>query len=380
MKTRKLGLLACAAFAASAGCEGKAATAPLRPPPSGEVWMTAQQVRDARVQVEPVRERLVNTEIATSGKVTFDDLRVSHVFSPVTGRVISIQADPGQRVEKGAPLALIQSPDVGNALADLAKAESDLIAVQHNFARQKDLYAVRAVSQKEFEAAQDDYRKAKAETERARRKVALLRGTATDDDVTQSFTLRAPIAGEVITRSVNPGAEIQGQYGGGTAVELFTVGELDSVWIVGDVFEMDIGRVHKGAPVSIKVVAYPGKTFTGQVDYIAGALDPATRTAKVRCSVPNPTRELKPEMYATVSIGVEGTRVTALPRSAILRVSDQTVVFVKVGTSTDGRERFVRRVVAVDETVSGPYVPVIRGVAVGEQVVGAGGILLLGML
>jgi cobalt-zinc-cadmium efflux system membrane fusion protein len=379
MKTRKLGLLACAAFAASAGCERKAATAPLRPAPSGEVWMTAQQVRDARVQIEPVRERLVNTELATSGKVTFDDLRVSHVFSPVTGRVIRISADPGQRVEKGDALAIIQSPDVGNALADLAKAESDLAAARHNFTRQQDLYAVRAVSQKDFEAAQDDYRKAKAETERARRKAALLRGTATDD-VTQSFTLRAPIAGEVITRSVNPGEEIQGQYGGGTALELFTVGELDSVWVVGDVFEMDIGRVHKGAPVSIKVVAYPGKTFTGQVDYIAGALDPATRTARVRCSIPNPTRELKPEMYATVSIGVEGTRVTALPRAALLRVSDQTVAFVRVGTSTDGRERFVRRVVAVDETVSGPYVPVARGVAVGEQVVSAGGILLLGML
>jgi cobalt-zinc-cadmium efflux system membrane fusion protein len=105
----------------------------------------------------------------------------------------------------------------------------------------------------------------------------------------------------VIARSVNPGAEIQGQYGGGTALELFTVGELDSVWLLADVFEMDLGRVQKGAPVSIKVVAYPDRTFSGQVDYITGTLDPATRTARVRCAVPNPARELKPEMYATVS-------------------------------------------------------------------------------
>ena len=143
---------------------------------------------------------------------------------------------------------------------------------------------------------------------------------------------------------------------------------------------MDLGRVHKGAPVSIKVVAYPDRTFTGQVDYITGTLDPATRAARVRGSVPNPARALKPEMYATVSIGVEGRRVTALPRAAVLRVSDQTVAFVQAGTLADGRLRFVRRVIAVDETTRGPYVPVVRGVALGEPVVAAGGILLLGML
>jgi cobalt-zinc-cadmium efflux system membrane fusion protein len=383
VKLRLCALVTGAALAAAAaGCESRAATAPRPRAPSGEVWMTTAQVREARVETEPVAPRIVDDEIATSGKVAFDDLRVSHVFSPVNGRVIRILADPGQRVEKGAPLALIQSPDVGNALADLAKAESDLATAQHNFDRQRDLYASRAVSKKELEAAEDSYRKSKAELERARRKATLLQGgaaTTAGEDVTQAFLLRAPIPGEIIARSVNPGAEVQGQYGGGSALELFTVGELDSVWVLADVFEMDLGRVHKGAPVTIKVVAYPQKTFTGNVDYITGTLDPATRTARVRCSVPNPDRALKPEMYATVGIGVAGRRVPALPRVAVLRVSDQTVVFVEAGTTPDGRIRFVRRVVAVEEG-GGRYVPVVRGVAPGERVVAAGGVLLLGML
>src|SRR5262249_10954449 len=153
--------------------------------------------------------------------------------------------DPGARVKKGAALAIIESPDVGNAFADLAKAQADLIAAEHDFRRQKELYEAHAGSQRDFEAAEDNYGKAKAEMERARRKAALFR-KAGGDDVTQGFTLRAPIDGEVISRSVNPGAEVQGQYSGGTAVELFTIGELDSVWVLADVFEMDLGRVAKG--------------------------------------------------------------------------------------------------------------------------------------
>jgi cobalt-zinc-cadmium efflux system membrane fusion protein len=370
---------ALAAAAAAAGCESKAATPPRPEPPEGEVWMTGDQVRDAHVHVEPVVNRPVGNEVVTSGKVTFDDLRVSHVYSPVTGRVTRILADPGQRVKKDAALAFILSPDVGNAFADLAKAQADLIAAEHDFRRQQELYQAHAGSQRDFESAQDNYRKSKAEMERARRKAALFRRAPTDD-VTQGFTLRTPIEGEVITRSVNPGAEVQGQYSGGTAVELFTIGELDEIWVMADVFEMDLGRVHMDAPVTAKVVAYPDKTFTGRIDYISGALDPTARTARVRCSIVNPLRELKPEMYATVTIGVPGKPVPAVARSAVLHISEQTVVFVQSGQASDGRFRFARRVVAVDESEGADYVAVVRGLVPGERVVSSGGILLSGML
>jgi cobalt-zinc-cadmium efflux system membrane fusion protein len=341
--------------------------------------MTKDQVHEARVQVEPVVSRAVGNEVVTSGKVTFDDLRVSHVFSPVTGRVTRILADPGQRVRQGAGLTVVESPDVGNAFADLAKAQADLTAAEHDLRRQRELYEAHATSQRELEAAEDNYRKAKAEMERARRKAALFR-KASGDDVTQSFTLRAPIDGEVIARNVNPGAEVQGQYSGGTAVELFTIGELDSVWVMADVFEMDLGRVHKGAPVTVKVVAYPDKVFAGRVDYISDALDPVARTARVRCTIANPLRELKPEMYATVTVGVSGPSAPAVARSAVLHIAEQTVVFVENGLAPDGRLRFVRKVVAIDESEGADYVPVVRGLEPGERVVSAGGILLSGML
>ena len=208
-------------------------------------------------------------------------MRVAHVFSPVTGRVSRILADPGARVKKGAPLCAIQSPDVGNAFADLGKAEADLTAAQHEFQRHKELYEAHAGSQKEFEAAEDNYSKAKAESERARQKARLFRGGGADA-VTQEFVLRAPIEGEVIARNVNPGAEVQGQYSGGTAAELYTIGELDRVWVIADVFEMDLARLKKGAAVTIEVVAYPDQVFTGVVDWISDLLD--RRRARRACA------------------------------------------------------------------------------------------------
>jgi len=363
-----------------AGCRSAPAAGNNLPqPPDGEVWLTQQQIRDAKVQIEAVARHTVGNEITTSGKVSFDDLRVAHIFSPVTGRIQRILAEPGTRVKKGAALATIESPDVGNAFADVGKAQADLIAAQHDFQRQKELYEAHAGSQRDYESAQDNFSKAKAEMERAKQKARLFRASSADA-VSQEFTLRAPIEGEVIARAVNPGAEVQGQYSGGTAVELFTVGELDSVWVFADVFEMDLARVKVGAPVSIKVVAYPDKVFAGKVDWIASALDPVNRTARVRCSIPNPSRELKPEMYATVSIAVDAPEVAAMPRSALLRIGDQTVAFVELGAAPDGRLKFSRRIVAVNEDEGNDYLPIVRGLNLGDQIVTSGAILLSGML
>jgi membrane fusion protein, heavy metal efflux system len=348
-------------------------------PPSGEVWLNEQQLRDSRVEVQSIGMHTVGDEVTTSGKIAFDDLRVGHVFSPVFGRVKRILADPGQRVKREASLAVIDSPDVGNAFADLGKAQADLTAADHEVARQHELFDAHASSQKDFETAQDNDGKAKAEMNRARQKARLFRAGVADA-ASQEFTLRAPIDGEVIARNINPGAEVQGQYSGGTPVELFTIGELDRVWVLADVFEMDLARVRKDAPVVVKAVAYPDQIFHGKVDWISDLLDPVTRTARVRCSIDNPARALKPEMYATVTIGVSGEAVLAVPRSAVLRIADQTVVFVEAGKTADGRQRFVRRVVALDEDEGSNYVPVVRGVAANERLVTSGGILLSGML
>jgi cobalt-zinc-cadmium efflux system membrane fusion protein len=302
---------------------------------------------------------------------------VSHVFSPVTGRVTRILAQPGQRVRRGAPLAVIESPDVGQAFADLGKAQADLTASQHDFDRQQHLLEIHAIALKDLEASEDNFHKAQAELARAEQKARLLRSGAVDR-VTQQYTLTAPIDGEVISRSVNPGVEVVGQYSGGNAAELFTVGELDQLWVMADLFEVDLARVQKGAEAQVSVVAYPGHVFKGTVDWVSATLDPATRSAKVRVVVPNDDSQhlLKPEMFASVSISASEKRALAIPRSAVLRMGEQTVVYVQAGEAPGGKVRFERRPVAVNEELGAEFVPVLRGLRPGERIVSSGAILL----
>jgi len=372
----------CAAFVLlGALCTSSAAchrAPPFQPPepqaPAGEVWLTPQQVRDAKIEVQPLGQHDVEDAILTSGTITLDDLRTGHVFSPVTGRVVSIIGGLGQRVTKGAPLAVIESPDIGNAVSDVHKAQADLIAADHDVKRKKALYEAKAGALADLEAANDAYRRAKAELERASTKEQLLRlGNA--DAVTQRYTLPSPVDGEILLRNINPGVEVQGQYSGGATVELFTIGELDKVWVLGDLYEMDFARVKVGSPATVSVVAYPDRVFKGTVDWVSGSLDPNTRTAKVRCTFDNADKLLRPMMYATVQISVDQESTLAIPRNALLRLGDTTVVFVEVGED-HGYVRFKQVPVEVDEGESSAWLVIRKGLQSGQKIVVNGGILL----
>jgi cobalt-zinc-cadmium efflux system membrane fusion protein len=369
-------VVAVALAALEVSCQkSQAAPEPAGPqPPPGEVWLTPQQVKDAKIEVQTVTDQDVDDTILTSGRVALEDVRSAHAFSPVTGRVVKIRAELGARVKKGDPLAVIESPDIGNAVSDVHKAEADLIAAEHDYKRKKDLFEQKAASAADLETAEDNFRKTKTEVERARQKAYLLRA-GNVDSVTQTYTLVSPIEGEVLMRNINPGIEVQGQYGGGTAQELFTIGELDSVWVIGDLYEMDLARVHVGSPAVVTVVTYKDKVFKGKVDWVSGALDPSTRTAKVRCTFDNPDKMLRPEMYATVQISVDQTRALAIPRGALLRLGEYKVVFVQVGEG-EGRTRFERVPVDVDEGESSQWLEVKHGLEAGQQIVVSGAILL----
>jgi cobalt-zinc-cadmium efflux system membrane fusion protein len=372
-----LAILACSV--AACGASGLGGETSSSAPPAGEARLAATKLLTAGISVVPVAYQDLDRVLAATGRVTFDDQHVTHVFSPVNGRVTRLVARPGQRLAKGDPLAIIQSPDVGSAVSDYAKAQAALAAAERDYQRQQDLFAAHAAAERDLENAESNARQARAERDRAEEKARLLGGGKLSG-VTQELVLRSPIAGEVIARAANPGVEVQGQYSGGTAVELYTVGELGRVWVLADVFEADLARIRVGSPVAVEVISSPGRRFEGRVDWISAAIDPATRTAKVRCTIDNSDRLLRPEMYATVSIAVPGRRALAIPRGAVLRQGEQTVVFREVGTTTDGLVRFERWPVQVDDEGGDSLVAVLAGLHPGDRVVSAGGILLLGMV
>jgi cobalt-zinc-cadmium efflux system membrane fusion protein len=363
-------LLVAASALVSACRPSQAASVALGPEtPPGQVWVTLAEARAAKIEVQAVGPQVVEDSVLTSGVVTLDDQRSGHVFSPVTGRVIKTLAQLGEQVKKGDPLATIESPDVGSAVSDAHKAEADLIAAEHNLKRKNELFGEQAASAADVETAEDSYRNAKAELERARQKQFLLR-VGNVDAVTQSYTLTSPIDGEILLRNINPGIEVQGQYSGGATQELFTIGQIDRVWVLGDVYEVDMGRVHVGTPAKVTVLAYPEKVFEGRVDWVSGSLDPVTRTARVRCTFDNPDKLLRPSMYATVRIAVDQRKGLAVPRGALLRLGEYKMVFVQIGVA-DGDVRYERLPVDIVDG-EGQWLEVTHGLEAGQQVVISG--------
>jgi cobalt-zinc-cadmium efflux system membrane fusion protein len=349
-------------------------TAPTQP---AEVALSTAQLAQSGIVLQRLQPVEVADPVVLSGRIAFDDMKVSHVVSPVSGRVMKIFAQLGDHVRTGTKLMSLDSPDLGQASADVDRARADLQAATRAFGRQKSLYEQHAAARRDFEAAEDAFSKARAEYERAQQKTSMLH--AEPGDVSQTFYLRAPIDGEVVARNVNPGAEIQGQYSGGNpTAELFTVGSLESVYALGNAFEMDLARVHKGDKVDMHVVAYPQRTFSGTVDYVGTSFDPNTRTAQVRCAVANPNGLLKPEMFATLYVYSPSGKQMAVPRRSLFRLGNKTVVFVKTRQTAD-EVFFVQREVDADENVTGDVLPVHAGVHADETIVAAGGILLTEM-
>ena len=365
-RTRATLLLVLAALA-GAGCRSGSGDTKANEPPQDELWLSADQINKADMRVITVAEADVAQGIAAVGRVAFHDLHVTHVFSPVTGRVTRVLAQPGQRVKKGTPLLALASPDVGQAFADLVKAQADVAADQAEYQRQGRLVEAHAAPQRDYEVAEDNFRTARAEYQRAQRRAAMLRAGDVDR-VRQEYTLKSFLEGEVIARSVNPGAEVQGQYLGGASTELFTIGDIGAVWVYADVADVDLPRVRVGAEAQIRVVAYPGRVFHGQVDWIADVVDPALRTARVRCAVANEDEALKPEMLANVVIALPSTRALVVPRDAVSRINESTYVFAADHVRPDGRQVFKRRMVRISD-VPGDTVPVVEGLNAGDKLV-----------
>lgn len=346
-------------------------------PPPGETWLTGAQIQGARLVIEPTGNRVLALHLVTAGRVAFDEARVAHVYSSVSGRVTKVLGAFGQRVSKGDALAVIESPDLGSAWSDLLKARADRVAAEHEFERQRDLLEHRAAAERDFEAAQDNVAKARAEVERAQLRLRMLHASESGS-ATQEFVLRSPISGEIVNRAATPGLEVQGMLSSANIVqELFTVGDIGRVWVWGDVYERDLGKVRRGQKVTISSVAYPGRVIAGIVDFVGNTLDPQAHTARIRCDVPNADRVLKPEMFVTLSIELERRETLALPRNAVVRAGDRQTVYVEDGKTPDGRSRFRERAIEVGEPDDG-WVGVRSGLAPGERVVVSGSILLSG--
>lgn len=330
----------------------------------------------ATVSVVNPEYRVRVAALGTTGKIAFNEERLARVTAPVTGRVVEVLARPGESTEVGRPLLVIDSPDLGAAKADYAKAVADAERARRAIELARDLFEAKAIAQKELREAESDYRKAMAERERAAARLgtlgvpeARLRAIAAREDASTLITVRAPRSGTIVERNITPGQVVS--YGqSDTPLNLFVIVDLSSMWVLADVYEPDVPKVRLGRPVAVTLPCCPGERYPGTVVNIADAVDRESRTLKVRAVVPNHGRILKAEMFVKVSIDTGSSRVLTLPQAAVQRRDGQAFVFLE-----SGKGPYERRAVQTGAEFDG-VVEIVDGVGLMDRVVSRGGILL----
>jgi cobalt-zinc-cadmium efflux system membrane fusion protein len=318
------------------------------------------------LKVETVEPR---KSVATGmpGRLAWNDEVTARVFSPVSGRLIEINASPGEEVTPDSVLAKVKSPDFGEAQAEARKASADLLVAERAQERIRELVSKGAAAKKDAEMAEADYTRALSERERASAKLVLYGGTE-DDVVDGVFSLRSLIKGTVVERATNPGQEVRSDQ-----VEdkpLFVVTDPSKLWLFFDLSEVDAVLMRPGQEVRLFARAFPEKVFKGRVEIIGHGLDAETRTIKARCLVDNSENLLRAEMYVNAEVVTDSNAELDVPTTAIYLKDKTRYLFVE---SAPGQ--FDRREVKAGVESHGRSL-IREGLEPGERFVVDGALLL----
>lgn len=342
----------------------------------------------ASLTVQPVVERAFRAELITEGKIAVDEDRATPVFSPYAGRVTKLLARPGDQVTQGQPLFVIEAADNVQSQNDfiaaataMNKAKSQLELAQIQDKRASDLYEGKAIPLKDLQTAQaalvtaqNDMRSAETALGAARNRLRML-GLSEDaisafqekGQIDRETTIVAPIAGTVVQRKVGPGQYVNA----GASDPVFVIGDLSTVWITAFVRETDAPNVQVGQEMAFNVLAFPGRTLNGRINYVAAAIDSTTRRLMVRATIDNRDGLLKPEMFANVTIYSAGDRpALGVPKQALIYEGSQ----VRVWVAHDDKTIELRQIKT--GLANGDLVEVKGNLQAGEQVVTRGSLFI----
>ena len=321
-----------------------------------------KSIQSQPVKMQPVPATQLN------GRVTWNEDKTVRVFTPFAGRVERILAQPGQSVAKGQALAVIASPDFGQAQADSRRAEGDYALSEKNLARVRELEQNGVAARKDLQSAEADQTRAATELERARRRVALYGGAGRGID--QSYTLTSPIAGVIVEKSINPGQELRPDQATSNAPPLFVITDPAALWIQLDASEKHLPQLARGKVVAIHTPAYAEESFSAKVDTVADFLDPVTRTIKVRAVLNNANRRLKSEMFVTAVVDFDGAKELLVPSKSMYFQGEKNYLFID-----EGNGKFTRRAVKAGD-VRDNRTEILEGLREGEMVVTEGALML----
>lgn len=322
--------------------------------------------------------KVVKTKLAADlemvGSVSYDQDHVAIIGPLVPGRVFRLRAGLGDQVKAGAVLAEIESTVVGEAQAQYLGAAARSQAADANLRRERELAAQKISSEREREVAEAQASQETAEMRAAIEKLkayglgpgdieAMKRGTSSAGRV----PMRSPIEGTVISRTITLGQAVE------RATDAFKVVNLSKLWVLLDLYEKDLNKVHVGQRAEVRTEAYPGEIWKARVEYVTPIVDDKTRTASVRIEFDNPNGKLRPGQFVTAKLfgdPATATReVLAAPRKAIVTVQGKNMVFVKTP------QGFERRIVELGAS-GGTDVEITQGVSEGEELATDGAFML----
>jgi len=272
------GLLGLLVVTELTGCKPASENSALPEPrfESNKIIFPANAPQMASLTVQTAEPRKLAVEHLTR-RLYWSDEATVRIFTPVAGRVQSVLADLGQPVTVGTPLAEIDSPDFGQALANARTAVGNLAAAEKAFSRAKELFAHGAAAQQDVESAQAADTAALAERDRAEATLANYGGSDTSSN--EVYLLRSPLAGVLVEKNINPGQELRADQMLANApnlfAPLFVVSDPAKLWLQLDVSESDLPSLQVGQQLHIFSQAFPEKVFDGTVDNIGAELDPA---------------------------------------------------------------------------------------------------------
>lgn len=267
----------------------------------GAVKISPHVINNLGVRTSPVEQKNIHSNISTVGYVQYDEDQLVHIHPRVDGWIEKLYVKAaGNPVDKGQPLYTLYSPQLVNAQEEL------LIAINRN---NKPL----------IKAAKDRLRALQLSDK-------FIDQLYQSQKVQQSITFYSPQSGVVDGLKIREGFFVKP---GNT---LLSIGKLDQVWVEAEVFERDSALIKEGLPVSMTLDYLPGQEWAGVVDYVYPTLNNKTRTLRVRLKFDNPDYQLKPNMFAQISIHANQVNNAILvPKEAVIRTGKQDRVVLALG-------------------------------------------------
>lgn len=345
--------------------EGKTEQAHDAKSPDNLLHIESEMMRDLRITTSTVEQRRGGEGVSLLGEVTVNEDSYSQVGVPIAGRIVKINAGPGQYIKEGQQLAVLQSTEIGKARSESITAQARLQLAQQTLERKKRLAGERIVAQRDVQEAEAAVASAEADVRASRSTLQALGATDNAADNSQ-LNLRAPISGTVIERTALLGQLAE------PAQPLFKIADLSTLWLNVHAFERDAVRLQSGKAARVTLPALPGQIFQAKVTLIGKQVDATSRTVPVRIAIANSTGVLRPGMSATawVPLGESSQQIITVPAASVQRIENQWYVFIPKSNDT-----FELRQVGRGRDLEGE-IEIVTGLRPGETVVVDGAFLL----